>query len=258
MSDNQKPPSATVGFQVFFLYAFLLATLSPEALEEIGKLISLGIIALVALILKLLDEILAAFEMPYQARSGMWLAVTLGPYLGIVTLDRWQFALFSAFAGLFGAIVGFVVGYYSQSLIRFAKNCVQAIAVHERWARFIVRFLGIAFVTLFASLLIYIIWVGGQYFFMADWVGLNSFVPVFFFIIIVGSLLITTGIGLWQFSESGRHLAVVILLLVSVGTFAFLVTARTVLEGVFTVLLEIFCGLVLVYLSHPTVKSLFK
>jgi hypothetical protein len=35
----------------------------------------------------------------------MWLAVTLGPYLGIVTLDRWQFALLSAIIGLFGAVL---------------------------------------------------------------------------------------------------------------------------------------------------------
>ncbi|MBN1873596.1 MAG: hypothetical protein JXA33_05150 [Anaerolineae bacterium] len=258
MSDSQEHPPSTIGFSRFFLYACILMSVSPEISKESGALIAFGVILLVALIFKLLDQALAVFEMPHKVRCGMWLAATLGPCLGILTFNKWQIPLLSAVLGLLGAIVGFSIAYYGQVLRRFLANCIRAINVDKHQVHFIVRLLGIVFVILGTSLLIYIVWTGGQYLLMANWVEFNAVEPFADMFVGMGVLFIFVGIQLWQLSELGHFLAISILLIVSVVTFVSAVTTEIVWKRILEILLGIFCVRGLIYLCHPTVKSLFE
>jgi hypothetical protein len=128
--------------------------------------------------------------------------------------------------------------------------------VHERLARFIIRFLGILIVGVGILPLVIALLVAGHNGLAGNWKISDFLFPLFFGMF--GLFFTFVGIRLWRFSESGRTLAGFILLVSLPSVFLSFENANTILGQIIAVLFGVFCGFGLIYLMHPTVKSLFN
>jgi hypothetical protein len=126
MKSLDKPRFST-NISYFFLVIFLLvwaSTLTNQMgyipLRGVGMLITLGIIAVLILILLATNHILAKIGLSKAIRSALWFSALIGPYISIIAINNWGNSALSHIVGVFSALLGFNISYALDRL--FIRN----------------------------------------------------------------------------------------------------------------------------------------
>jgi MFS family permease len=87
-----------------------------------GIVIGLGIILGFALVAWLIDYALAVGGVSKAIRSGLWLGAVLGPYAGLLVVDKGGDPQWGHLAGIAATMVGFALGYPVERLLARRKR----------------------------------------------------------------------------------------------------------------------------------------
>ena len=115
--------SSSLGFFMTGMFVFLWASdltlrLGYHPTRGLGSLIFVSFGLALALIVILVNSLLARTGIDRTVRSGLWLAAVLGPYIGLLVQSRWKNPTLGHLAGFGSAVLAFWISLLLDKLIR--------------------------------------------------------------------------------------------------------------------------------------------